>query len=183
MKGNPIHRQTISVNISPQSTHTCPRGNEKVRGNQYQPPHQYQRTASPPSPCEHGVRWWTEHREPRNAHTGQGLEMPYILVQWHRSWKANLGYKVSWTLDWAKRTLLSKRAGGSYGLADGWGKGTSAKPHLITSSVKREPTPESCPVASVALETTGTHRDTQCNNKFLSYVTQQYNPSLFIQEQ
>lgn len=34
-------------------------------------------------------------------------------------------------------TLLSKRAGGSYGLAGGSGDGTSAKPHLITSSVKR----------------------------------------------
>lgn len=51
-----------------------------------------------------------------------------------------------------------QRAGSSYGLAR-WirGKGTSAKPHLIISSVKKELTPKTCPVTSVALTTTGTH--------------------------
>lgn len=118
--------------------------------------------------------------EPRNAHTAgrDGKEIPglRILGQWHRRWKANLGYKESWMLVWATETLLSKRAGGNYG--SGWRH--CCQGQLIISRMKRELTPESCPVTSVALRTAGPHVQDVYTlkwiNKILSYVIRQHNP-------
>lgn len=86
--------------------------------------------------------------EPWVAHTEGRKENEMLHIRYNgtgaerQTW---LGYKVSWMLVWAAFNF-QKRAGVVMGWQDGsGGKGTSAKPHLITSSVKRELTPESCP--------------------------------------
>lgn len=115
--------------------------------------------------------------EPWVAHTEGRKENEMLHIRYNgtgaerQTW---LGYKVSWMLVWAAFNF-QKRAGVVMGWQDGsGGKGTSAKPHLITSSVKKRT--HSWELSWLWHSWLQAHMHIpKCNNKILSYVIQQHN--------